>query len=100
MKHVVLSADGDRMVYAVPNMVAEHLEAYCLAFCDVWLLSSPHAEKYRVCGGLCYCEEDFIAYLNQWLFPKEHSYLIENLGWIEFGEPLPEPYESCPWFNF
>ncbi len=45
MKHVILSADGDRKVYAVHDEVADHLEAYCLEFCTKWLLTSPHAKK-------------------------------------------------------
>ena len=100
MKQVVLSADGDRMVYAVPDQVAEHLEEYCLAFCDTWLPTSPHAQKYRVGGGYCYHEGDFIAYLNRWVFPDQPSALVANLGWIDFGAPLPHPYEDCPQFNF
>ncbi len=35
---------------------------------------------------LHYNEEDFIAYLNEWIFPKEQAFLAENLGWIDFGE--------------
>ena len=90
MKQVVLSADGARKVYAVPDTAAEHLERYCLEFCD-WLAKSPEA---------AYSEADFISYLNRWRFPEEASFLIENLGWIDFGAPLPEPYQSCPQFNF
>lgn len=32
MKRIVLSADGDRMVYLVPDEVAEQLERYCDRF--------------------------------------------------------------------
>ena len=32
MKQIVISSDGDRFVYAVPDPVAEHLDEYCLAF--------------------------------------------------------------------
>ena len=69
MKNVVLSADGDRMVYSVPDSVADRLDEYCLAFTE-WLYASPHARKYRIGGGLCY------------------------------NEPLPEPWQDCPQFNF
>ena len=61
MKPVVLSADGDRMVYQVPDEVADHLEQYCLEFCTQWLATSPHADQYRIGGGFCYHEGDFIA---------------------------------------
>ena len=100
MKNVILSADGELKVYAVPDIVAEHLEEYCLEFCTVWLESSPHAKKYRVSGGLCFNEEDFIDYLNQWRFPDAPSFLVENLGWIDIDAPLPAPYCDYPAFNF
>ena len=100
MKNVVLSADGDRKVYSVPDAVAEHLSKHCLEFCTTWLKTSPHARKYRIGGGFCYNEDDFIDYLNTYLFPNETSTLVENLGWIDFHEPLPEPYADCPAFNF
>ncbi len=100
LKNIVISADGDRMVYSVPNIVADHLEEYCLEFCDIWLHTSPHAKKYRIHGGLCYCETDFIDYLNTWIFPQEQSFLVENLGWIELDGSLPEEYRDCPTFNF
>lgn len=44
MKNIVLSADGDRRVYSVPDTVADNLEQYCLNFCD-WLESSPQAKN-------------------------------------------------------
>ncbi len=49
MKRIVLSADGDRMVYLVPDEVAEQLERYCDRFWT-WMQQSPHAVKYRVGG--------------------------------------------------
>ena len=100
LKHIVISADGDRMVYAVPDAVANHLEAYGLEFRTTWLENSPHAEKYRINGVLCYRESDFIDYLNEWIFPDEPSYFVETLGWIDFGDPLPKKYRDCPEFNF
>ena len=33
MKPVILSADGDSVVYTVPDAVADNLEAYCMEFC-------------------------------------------------------------------
>lgn len=45
VKNVVLSADGDRMVYSVPDIVAENLQEYCLRFCDRWLPTSPPCRK-------------------------------------------------------
>ena len=41
-------------------------------------------------GGLMFlCHEE-----------AEQSVLVENLGWIEFDQTLPEPYQDCPQFNF
>lgn len=37
MKEIILSADGDSIVYLVPDAVADNLEKYCLEFCEVWL---------------------------------------------------------------
>ena len=99
MKNIVLSADGDSKVYSVPNVVAENLEEYCQEFCCDWLVHSPEAKKYRKKRGLCYNEEDFIEYLNQYRFPNQTSVLIENLGWINFDESLPEKYKDCPVSN-
>lgn len=101
MKNIIISADGDRMVYSVPDIVAEHLEQYCMEFCSKWIWESPHAEKYRNAYGVCYNEADFIEYLNRWIFPDEHSIFVENLGAIGVDElPIPEQYSDCPTFNF
>lgn len=100
MKYVVISADGDRKVYAVPDVVADNLSKYCMEFCDKWLRTSSHAKKYRIRGGFCFNEDDFIEYLNTWVFPDQKSVLVENLGWIDFHKKLPAPYTDCPKFNF
>ena len=100
MKNVVISADGDRKVYSVPDIVADDLRKYCIEFCDKWMKSSKHARKYRIQGGYCYNEDDFIEYLNTWIFPDQKSVLVENLGWIDFQSEHPEPYKNCPQFNF
>ncbi len=100
MKNVVISADGDRKVYSVPDKVADNLSKYCNRFRTQWLPRNPHAKKYRIRGGLCYNEEDFIEYLNTWVFPNQKSVLVENLGWIDFDAELPAPYTDCPQFNF
>ena len=59
MKEIILSADGDSVLYLVPDAVAENLEEYCLKFCSDWLWNSPEAEKYRVGNAVCYTEADF-----------------------------------------
>ena len=70
-----------------------------MKFCAEWLWKSPYAEKYRrkLHGTICVCynEEDFIAYLNQWVFPNERSVLLKNLG-----KAIPRGYQYFPAFNF
>lgn len=100
MKNVVISADSDRKVYSVPDIVADNLYEYCMEFCTKWLRRSPHAKKYRVGNAVCYTEKDFIEYLNTWVFPDQQSVLVENIGWIDFDAELPAPYTDCPEFNF
>lgn len=100
MKNVVISADGDRKVYAVPDIVANDLAKYCMEFCTAWIWNSPDAKKYRTHGGVCYNEEDFIEYLNTYLFPMEKSVLVKNLGFVDFHAKLPAPYCDYPQFNF
>ena len=100
MKEVILSADGDSMVYLVPDEVAKDLKKYCIYFCDRWLKTSPDAKKYRVKGGYCYNESNFIDYLNEFVFPEQKSILIKNLGWTALGKNLPPDYQNHPYFNF
>ncbi len=100
MKNVILSADGESMVYSVPDAVADDLHAYCIGFCDDWLRHSPDAEQYRKGSAVCYTEADFIAYLNQYVFPDEPSKPVRNLGWIGQRSELPAEYAGCPYFNF
>ena len=37
MKEIIISADGDSVVYSVPDDVANHLRKYCIEFCDKWM---------------------------------------------------------------
>ena len=105
MKNVVISADGERKVYSVPDEVADNLRKYCMGFCNEWIWKSPNAAKYRQTdedGEVCvaYCEDDFIEYLNTWVFPNQPSVFVGSLGWVDFRDKLPAPYTDCPEFNF
>ena len=100
MKNVILSADGDSVVYSVPDDVADNLADYCLRFCSEWLPNSPDAAQFRVKGTLCYDESDFIDYLNLYLFPTQKSEFVTNLGWIGSGSNYPNEYKDCSKFNF
>lgn len=103
MKNVLLSADSEISVFAVPDEVANNLEKYCLEFCCDWLHKSPDAAKYRIkmgsVIGVCYNEKDFIAYLNQYVF-AEQSVLITTLTNVYEEDNLPIEYIGLPYFNF
>ena len=100
MKNVILSADGDDIVYSVPDKVADNLKSYCIQFESDWLQHSPEAQKYRTKGIICFNEADFIEYLNRYLFPDEQSKFVKNLGRINCVKDYPEEYKHCPSFNF
>ena len=99
MKQVILSADYDKVIYLVPDEVANHLREYCIQFCNEWLWKAEEASKYRhimdgeVC--VCYNEEDFIEYLNTYIFPDQPSTFVKNLGF-----DIPKQYQHLPYFNF
>ncbi len=99
MKNIVISADGDRMVYSVPDEVGKNLRKYCMEFLD-WLYTNPKADKYRMGGAYCYNEQAFVEYLNKIVYKKEVCIFVENLGWIDFNLPLPDKYKDCQFFNF
>lgn len=50
--------------------------------------------------SVCYNENDFIEYLNKWIFPDKPSVLIETIGWISSKADIPEKYKGCKCFNF
>ena len=100
MREIILSADGDSIVYSVPDVVANDLRKYCIDFRDKWLKTSPHAKRYRINGVYCFNEADFIEYLNEYIFPDQKSVLVKNLGWTDLGKNLPPEYRGYPYFNF
>ena len=102
MKHLILSADGDRMVYLVPDDVADHTGKYVRLFYN-WMKESKQAKHLRrkMGSGIGYCfnEQDFVDWLNHHKFRDTPCVFVENLGFIN---PLrfPDEYKDCPWFNF
>ena len=44
---------------------------------------------------VCYGEEDFIEYLNTYIFPDQPSIFVKNLGF-----KIPKQYQHLPYFNF
>ena len=105
MKEVIISADGDSIVYLVPDVVADNLRKYCLYFGNEWIWKSPDATKYRQRDkeGLqfvVFSERDFIDYLNKYVLQEQKAVFIKNLGWTELGRNLPAKYKNHPYFNF
>ena len=105
MKEVILGTDGDSVVYSVPDEVADNFRKYCMEFCSNWIWKSSDAAKYRVADEYgevcaCYCEADFIEYLNTWVFPGQPSVFVKNIGWTQYGRKLPTEYQSYPCFHF
>ena len=83
MKNVVLSADGERSVYLVPDEAADNVEELASGPFYGWLENDPRAEKYRTEQGYCFDETAFIEYLAQ-RFPDTPARFVEALG-IDFG---------------
>ncbi len=100
MKNVILSADGDRIVYSVPDEVSSNLKVYCLDFIE-WLKTSLEGEKYYIkkYGVFAFDESDFIEWLNKYKFPNKPSFFVENLGNIS-QKNLPEHCKKYKRFNF
>lgn len=102
MKHVILSHDAEPGVYAVPDEIADHLDAECWEFAANWLWKSPHAKKYhrsvRGIDVVFYDADDFIDYLNSWRCPEERSVLVERLSCAFYA--LPAVYAALPRYNF
>ena len=102
MKHLILSADGDRMVYLVPDDVADHTGKYVRLFYS-WMKVSRQAKHLRrkmgAQIGYCFNEQDFVDWLNHHKFRDTPCVFVKNLGFIN---PLrfPDEYKDCPWFNF
>ena len=97
MKSVILSADGDRVLYSVPDAVGENLDRFCMEFV-YWMQRTPAGKKYWVGRGWMYDQEDFIDWLNEVRFPEEASRKLAVLG--DWNSELPEEYSSIPYFNF
>lgn len=102
MKSALLSHDSKVGIYSVPDVVADHLEEYCLEFCINWIWKKPNGRKLlQQIGGLdvaVYGAQDFIDYLNRWVFPEQRSELVQQLDFYDYE--TPEEYRQYPQFNF
>ena len=86
--------ENEPSVYAVPHIVADNLEEYCVKFC-------------KIIGSKSFNETDFIKHLGK-LFPDNPPKFIETLTGASYHfknkkkiyTNVPEIYQSCEWFNF
>ena len=85
------------LAYAVKFAV--HGNSQRLKAFSRWV-TSPNAVKYKLKGGFCFNEADFIDYLNEYIFPDEKSTFVKSLGWTDLGRDIPEEYQGLPYFNF
>ena len=103
MKKVLLSHDGKMKMYLVPDDVADNLKKYCMDFSWDWILNDPNAQKLRVSMpngeiGYIFGAQDFIDYLNDFIFPNKKSTLVGEMDFYDYE--IPEEYNDIPWFNF
>ncbi len=102
MKEVILSADGDLSLYLIPAEVADNLVDACNEFASKYVWHGPNSGKFLKLYGkqyvACFTEEDFIDYLNEYLYPQFHSVKLKTLG--SFDDGVPVRYQNFPWFNF
>lgn len=103
MKKILLSHDDKMKVYLVPDDVANNLEEYCMHFGFEWLLNDPDAIKYQFITksgekGFCFGTQDFIDYLNDYVFPNQKSTLVATMDF--YDDQIPEEYREYPSFNF
>lgn len=101
MKYVFLGAWGPLNIYSVPEEVANNLEEYCNGYIE-WLREGNDKEKYYGKGySFSYDENDFIEYLNKYIFPDRQSEFIITPKIGERGEYIiPEKFKDCPFFRF
>ncbi len=81
MKNLLLSADGDIMLYEVEEKILSDLEALIEEF-YIWKKTS------------CFNEQLFVKFLQQ-KFGNEAIRFIKNLGY-----KIPEEFKNVKWFNF
>ena len=103
MKEVILSHDGEAVIYQVPAEVAADLDRFCWDFAANWVWHGPENAKYlRNFGngqlGAVFGAPDFIDYLNKWVFPGQPSRRIKGLGCFDYE--VPEEYRNYPQYNF
>lgn len=84
MEKLMLSADGDVMLYEVDKQILSNFDNLIEQFYQ-WKKTN------------CYDEQLFVKFLQQRYGNKTIKF-IKNLGWIY--DNLPKEYENVKWYNF
>ena len=103
MKNILLSSDSKMKMYLVPDDAADNLEKYCMHFFNEWIWNDPDGEIYLFetdDGNKCaiYEAQDFIDYLNNYIFPDQKSTFVSEVDFYEYE--ISEEYKNIPRFNF
>lgn len=85
MEKLMLSADGDIMLYEVEKQILNNFDNLIEQFFE-WKKTN------------CYDEQLFVKFLCQ-KHGKNSIKFIKNLGWFDYNN-IPKEYESIKWFNF
>jgi len=85
MEKLMLSADGDIMLYEVDKQILNNFDNLIEQFFE-WKKTN------------CYDEQLFVKFLQQ-KYGNEAIKFIKNLGWFDYNN-IPKEYESIKWFNF
>ena len=85
MEKLMLSADGDIMLYEVDKQILNDFDNLIKQFFK-WKKTN------------CYDEQLFVKFLQQ-KYGNNVIKFIKNLGWFDCNE-VPKEYEHIKWFNF
>lgn len=85
MEKLMLSADGDIMLYEVNKQILDNFDSLIEQFFQ-WKKTN------------CYDEQLFTKFLQQ-KCGNEAIKFIKNLGWFDYNN-IPKEYENIKWYNF
>lgn len=85
MEKLMLSADGDIMLYEVDKQILNNFDNLIEQFFE-WKKTN------------CYDEQLFIKFLQQ-KYGNNAIKFVKNLGWFDCNN-VPKEYENIKWFNF
>ena len=85
MEKLMLSADGDIMLYEVDKQILTNFDNLLEQFFN-WKKTN------------CYDEQLFVKFLQQKCGNNTIKF-VKNLGWFDYTN-IPKEYESIKWFNF